>query len=451
MQSNNTASSVRMMEGAIGSRIIRFAVPLFIGNLFQQLYSTVDALIVGNLLGNSALAAVSSVGSLIFMLIGFVEGVFIGAGVAVSRYFGAGDDERLSASVHTDLAFCLTAGAMLTIIGTVFSDDILRLMGTPEDIFPLSAQYMRIYFSGAVAAALYNCCRGIMQAVGDSRHPLFYLILSSVVNTVLDVVFILFFRGGVGSAAFATVLSQALSALLCLRRLMRTKERHRVNLRRIGFNRPVFREIVRYGLPSGFQNSAISASNVLVQSNINAFGTMAVAGCGAAFKIEGFAFLPISSFVMALTTFIGQNLGAGKYERAKKGANFGLTCSVCTAEAIGVILFLTAPFLIGLFTSEPEAIAYGVQRSRICSLFYCFLAATHGLAGILRGAGKSLFPMACYITVWGIGRILYLLLLIPVFPQITTVNLVYPISWFITAVMLFAYYLKADWIHGFQK
>ena len=439
-----------MTEGGIGKQIIRFAVPLFIGNLFQQLYSTADALIVGNLLGNSALAAVSSVGSLIFMLIGFVEGVFIGAGVAVSRYFGADNREKLSQAAHTDLAFCLLAGAALTFAGTFFSDDILRLMGTPEEIFPQAAKYMRIYFSGALASALYNCCRGIMQAVGDSRHPLNYLILSSMVNIILDVVFIVFFHGDVGSAALATVLSQALSAVLCLLRLINTKEAHRVSLRKIRIVPPVFREIIRYGLPSGFQNSAISIANVLVQSNVNAFGTMAVAGCGAAVKIEGFAFLPISSFVMALTTFIGQNLGAGRYVRAKKGARFGLLCCVGTAEAIGVLIFFTAPFFLRAFTSEAEAIAYGVLRSRTCSLFYCFLAATHSLAGVLRGAGKSLYPMGCYLVIWGIGRIVYLTLLVPLFPVITTVNLVYPISWIVSTVFLLLYYFRADWIHGFR-
>ena len=446
---NHIQSSVRMTEGGIGSRLIRFAVPLFIGNLFQQLYSTADALVVGNLLGNSALAAVSSVSSLIFMLIGFVEGVFIGAGVAVSRYFGAQDRKRLSEAVHTDLAFCLTAGAFLTLIGTAFSDNILHLMGTPEEIFPQAVMYMRIYFSGAMAMALYNCCRGIMQAVGDSKHPLYYLILSSVVNVVLDIVFIIFFRGNVGSAAFATVLSQALSAVLCLRRLMRTEEEHRVSLCKICFTGPIFREIIRYGLPSGFQNSAIAIANVLVQSNVNAFGTMAVAGCGAAVKIEGFAFLPISSFVMALTTFIGQNLGAGRTERARKGARFGLLCCVGIAEAIGILIFFTVPILLRGFTAESEAIAYGVLRSRTCSLFYCFLAATHCLAGILRGAGKSLYPMSCYLVIWGIGRILYLTLLVPVFPVITTVNLVYPISWFVSTVFLLLYYWKADWVHGY--
>ena len=276
------------------------------------------------------------------------------------------------------------------------------------------------------------------------------MILTSVVNIILDIGFIIFFHGGVGSAAFETVLSQALSAVLCLLRLMRTEEGHRVRLRKIRFNGPIFLEIVRYGLPTGFQNSAIAIANVLVQSNVNAFGTMAVAGCGAAVKIEGFAFLPISSFVMALTTFIGQNLGAGRTERAKIGARFGLLCCVGIAEAIGILIFFTAPFLLRGFTSEPEAIAYGVLRSRTCSLFYCFLAATHCLAGILRGAGKSLYPMSCYLVIWGFGRILYLTLLVPHFPLITTVNLVYPISWFVSTVFLLIYYRKADWVHGFE-
>ena len=443
-------SSVRMSEGPITGQIIRFALPLLAGNLFQQLYSTVDALIVGNVLGNDALAAVSSVGSLVFMLIGLVEGIFIGAGVAVSRYFGAGDREKMSAAIHTDVAFALTAGIVLTVIGTVFSDDILRLMGTPEEILPRAALYLRVYFSGAVATALYNCCRGIMQAVGDSRHPLFYLILSSVVNTVLDLFFLIVLKGDVGSAALATVISQSLSAVLCLTRLMTTGEAHRISLRRIGFNGQMFRQIVHYGLPSGFQNSAIAIANVLVQSNINAFGKMAVAGCGTYSKIEGFVFLPISSFVMALTTFISQNLGANQLERARRGANFGILCAVGTAEAVGVLTFLTMPWLARAFTSEPEAIAYAVLKARTVSLFFCFLAATHSIAGVLRGAGKTIFPMMTYLIVWGVGRVLYLTIFVPLFPYITTVNIVYPISWFITTVILFVFYKKADWLHAFE-
>ena len=445
------ASVTEMTSGSIGSLLIRFAVPLFVGNLFQQLYSTIDALIVGNLLGNEALAAVSSTGALIFLLIGLVEGIFIGAGVAVSRYFGARDYERLSAAVHTDLAFALLAGAVLTLAGTCFSDDILRAMGTPEEILPLSAAYLRIYFSGALATVLYNCCRGIMQAVGDSRHPLYYLIFSSVINTVLDLVFIAVLHGGVGSAALATVISQSLSAVLCLFRLMRTKGPHRVSLRAVAFHGEMLGRILRYGLPSGFQNSAISIANVLVQSNINVFGTMAVAGLGAYSKIEGFVFLPITSFVLALTTFIGQNLGAQQYDRAKKGARFGLLCSIAVAEGIGVLVYFSMPLLARAFTEEPEAIAFAIQKARSCALWFCCLAATHTLAGILRGAGKSIFPMLVYLSVWGIGRVVYLSLLVPRFPSIDTVNLVYPISWTLSTLILIFYYLRTDWVHGFEQ
>lgn len=440
-----------MYEGPIGSQIVRFAVPLFIGNLFQQLYSTADALIVGNMLGNSALAAVSATSSLIYMLIGFVEGIFVGAGVAVSRYFGALDRDRLSKAIHTDLAFCLASGIFLTVAGVLFSDDILRIMDTPEEIMVQAESYLKIYFCGVLATMLYNCCRGIMQAVGDSFHPLIYLVTSSVINIILDIVFIAFFKGKVGSAALATVISQSVSAVLCLIRLVRTNDADRVRLKEISFNGPMLKKIVAYGLPSGFQNSAIGIANVLVQSNVNAFGTMAVAGCGAYSKIEGFVFLPITSFVLALTTFIGQNLGAGQHERAKKGARFGIWCAVSVAELIGVLTFFFMPVLMKAFTSEPEAIAFGIQKARNVSLFFCFLAATHSIAGVLRGAGKSFFPMMCYLMIWGVGRVLYLSFVIPVYNSIFMVNMVYPLTWFITTVLLLVYYFKADWVHGFDR
>lgn len=439
-----------MYEGSITGNIVRFAVPLFVGNLFQQLYNTADALIVGNMLGNSALAAVSCTGSLIYMLVGFVEGIFMGAGVAVSRYFGAGDGDRLHRAIHTDAAFCLVAGALMTAAGVFFSDDLLRLMGTPSDIAGAAAEYLRIYFSGSLAMMVYNCCRGIMQAVGDSRHPLFYLVLSSVINVILDILFIAVFHGGVGSAALATIISQGISAVLCVVRLVRTKEPHRIIPKQIAFDGEMLKQVISYGLPSGFQNSAIAIANVLVQSNVNAFGTMAVAGLGAYSKIEGFVFLPISSFVMALTTFIGQNLGAGQLKRARKGAAFGVGCSVLIAEMIGVAVFFSMPVLIKLFTTEAEAMAFGIEKARSCSLFFCFLAATHAMAGVLRGAGKSFFPMMTYFCVWGIGRVGYLTLASERITEIFQVNIVYPVTWIISTVVLCVYYFKADWIHGFS-
>ena len=321
-----TQAHERMTEGPIGGKMIRFAVPLFIGNLFQQLYNTADALIVGNFLGNDALAAVSATGTLVFLLVSFFGGISAGSGVVISRYFGAKEPEKMQRAIHTDLAFDLSAGVLLTLIGTTLTPFILRLMGTPEDVMDRAVLYVRVYFAGSIGMVLYNSCRGIMQAVGDSRHPLQYLIISSLVNVVLDILFIAVFHMDVEGAALATILSQFLSVFLCLGRLMRSSEEYRVHLRKIGFDWEILKLIVSYGLPSGLQNSVIAIANVVVQSNINAFGTMAVSGCGAYSKIEGFAFLPITSFTIALTTFVGQNLGAKEYERAKMGARFGIIC-----------------------------------------------------------------------------------------------------------------------------
>ena len=384
-----TQAHERMTEGPIGGKMIRFAVPLFIGNLFQQLYNTADALIVGNFLGNDALAAVSATGTLVFLLVSFFGGISAGSGVVISRYFGAKEPEKMQRAIHTDLAFDLSAGVLLTLIGTTLTPFILRLMGTPEDVMDRAVLYVRVYFAGSIGMVLYNSCRGIMQAVGDSRHPLQYLIISSLVNVVLDILFIAVFHMDVEGAALATILSQFLSVFLCLGRLMRSSEEYRVHLRKIGFDWEILKLIVSYGLPSGLQNSVIAIANVVVQSNINAFGTMAVSGCGAYSKIEGFAFLPITSFTIALTTFVGQNLGAKEYERAKKGARFGIICSLLLAELIGIVIYITAPWLIRAFTGEPEAIAFGVDKSRICSLFFFLLAASHCLAAVLRGAAEG--------------------------------------------------------------
>ena len=289
-------SSNRMTEGPIGKKIIKFALPLFLGNLFQQLYNVADTLIVGNLLGNQALAAVSSTGSLIFVLVGFFGGIFTGAGVVISRYFGAKDEKRMQLAIHTALAFGIAAGVLVMILGGLFTPQILVLMDTPPEVLAASVTYVRVYFLGALGLVLYNTCMGIMQAVGDSKHPLEYLIISSVLNIILDIVMIAVFQMGVGGAALATILSQFISVALCLVRLVHVNESYRVHLTRIRFDRFMLKLIIQYGLPSGIQNSIIGIANVVVQANINAFGEMAMAGCGAYAKIEGFAFLPITSF-----------------------------------------------------------------------------------------------------------------------------------------------------------
>ena len=304
-----------MTSGSIPKQMVFFALPILLGNLFQQLYNTVDSLIVGNFLGSQALAAVSSSGNIIFLMIGFFNGVAIGAGVVISRYFGAREIERMQNAIHTTVAFGLIVSFIMTLVGIFFTPTLLRWMGTPDSVMAASVTYFKIYFLGSFGSIMYNFFVGILQAVGDSKHSLYYLIVSSVVNIVLDLFFIAVLKMGVGSAALATIISQYISAGLCLYLLLTTTGTHRIVPSKVKIHKELLGEILKYGLPSGFQNSIIGLANVVVQSNINSFGDMAMAGCGAYSKIEGFAFLPITSFTMALTTFVGQNLGARQYDR----------------------------------------------------------------------------------------------------------------------------------------
>lgn len=434
-----------MTQGPIWKRITYFALPILLGNLFQQMYNTADSLIVGNFLGKNALAAVSSTGSLIFMLIGFLSGIAIGAGVVISRYFGGNKLEEMSQAVHTTVAFGLVAGVVMTAVGVGLSPQILRWMDTPENVMYNSQLYLSIYFMGSLGSVMYNVCVGIMQAVGDSRHPLYYLIVSSVVNVVLDLFFIAVLGMGVDGAAWATIIAQYVSAIMCLWRLLRVKDIYRVELRKIRFHWDMLKRVVRFGLPSGVQNSIIAIANVVVQSNINHFGDAAMAGVGAYSKIEGFGFLPITSFTMAMTTFVGQNLGAGQIERTKRGARFGTITSVILAELIGVAVFIFAPQLIAAFDTSPDVIAYGVDKARTSVLFYCLLAFSHAMASILRGAGKAVVPMFVMMTCWCIIRVSFLAIAVPLTGSIQMVYWVYPLTWFLSSVTFLWYYRRMDW------
>ena len=441
----------KLLSGSIWKGIVSFAIPLFLGNLFQQLYNTVDSLIVGNFLGSDALAAVSSSGSLIFLLVGFFNGIAMGAGVVISKYFGAKDYDNLKKAVHTDVAFGLAAGLLLMAIGILLAPQILVWMGTPESVLPNSIVYFRTYFAGSLAFVMYNIVMGILQAVGDSKHPLYYLIFSSIVNVVLDLLFVGVLRLGVGSAALATAISQAASAILCFVRLVRSTEVYQVKIHEIRFHPAILRQIIGIGLPSGLQNSIISIANIVVQSNINKFGVMAVAGCGVYSKIEGFAFLPITCFAMSLTTFIGQNLGARKYDRAKKGAIFGIACSVTLAELVGVIVFFAIPYFAAAFDSTPEVVAIATKQAHTEALFYLFLAFSHCIAGIMRGAGKSTVPMFVMLISWCIIRITYITVTVHFIPKIQVIFWAYPLTWSISSVIFLIYFLKADWLHSFEK
>jgi len=448
---SDTNSKTLLTEGSIWKKMLAFAFPLFLGNLFQQFYNTADSLIVGNLIGSNALAAVSSSGSLIFLLVGFFNGLAVGAGVVIARYYGAREVKELQKAVHTTVGFGILCGFLLMVAGLVLAPRMLIWMKTPEEVLPESIAYFRIYFLGSLGFVLYNNFVGILQSVGDSRHPLYYLIFSSIVNIVLDLLFVGVFHFGVGSVAAATAISQFASAALCLYRLTKkSPEEYRVSLRQIQLNPFMLRQIIRNGLPAGIQNSVISIANVFVQSNINSFGKVAMAGCGAYSKVEGFAALPVTCFSMALTTFISQNLGAKKYDRVKKGARFGILCGMTLTELIGIVIYVMIPVLISFFNNAPEVIAYGTKQAHIVTPFYFLMAYAHCTAGIMRGAGKSSVPMFVMLLCWCLLRVPYVSIAVHLNPIIDVVFWAYPITWTLSGILFFIYYRKADWIHGLE-
>ena len=440
-----------LTEGPIWKKILLFAMPIFLGNVFQQCYHAFDSWTVGRFIGDTALAAVSSSGNLIHMFVGFFNGVAMGAGVIIAKFFGAQDHKSMRTAIHTDVAFGLTAGVLLTVIGVASTPTILRWMNTPVDVLPQSITYFRYYFCGALFTVMYNVFVGILHAVGDSKHPLYYLIFATCINVVLDLLFIAVFKWGVGSAAMATTISQGVSALLCFIRLLRVKEPYKLTIRDIRFDFSFLKSIVRFGLPSGIQNSVIGIANLVVQTNINGFGSAAMAGCGATSKIEGFAFLPVTCFSMALSTFVGQNLGAHKHDRVKKGVGFGIACSCIMAEIIGIISYLYAPQLIAFFNGNPEVVNFGTQHMRVMSLFYFLLAFSHCMAGIMRGAGKATVPMVTMLVCWCVLRVSYITVAVRIVNQLTTVSWAYPLTWSCSSIVFLIYFLKADWIHNFDR
>lgn len=440
-----------LTEGVIWKKILFFALPIFVGQVFQQLYNTFDSLIVGKFLGDEALAAVSSSGSLIFMMVGFFNGVAMGAGVIIAKEYGAKNYKTMRLAIHTDVAFGLVAGIALTVLGVCFTPTILQWMNTPADVLPQSIEYFRFYFCGAIFTVMYNIFVGILQAVGDSRHPLYYLIFSSLVNVVLDLILVGGFHFGVGAAALATTISQGISAFLCLLQLLRSKTEYQLRLREVRFHWESLKNIVRFGLPSGIQNSVIALANLVVQTNINSFGQFAMAGCGSYAKVEGFAFLPITCFAQALATFVGQNLGAKNYGRVKKGVRFGILCSISLAELIGIVFWLFAPELIGLFSDSMDVIAFGVRQARVEALFYCMLALAHCIAGIMRGAGKATVPMFTMLGFWCVLRVTYITIALRFFNNIEVVFSAYPLTWCTSCIVFLLYFFKADWMHNFER
>lgn len=440
-----------MTEGVIWKEILLFSIPLLLGNLFQQLYNAVDSVVVGNYIGAQALAAVGSSAPVINLLVSFFMGLAVGAGVIISRYFGARKKEELHIAVHTSLALTFAAGLVMTLIGVLISPYVLQWVGTPSDVMESSVLYLRIYFLGILSVMVYNMGSGILRAVGDSRNPLYFLIVSSVTNIILDMLFVIVFHMGIAGVGWATLIAQTISAVLTMLLLMRTKEEYQVKLKHIRFHKHMLYEIVRLGLPSGLQNAIVSFSNVIVQSNINAFGSLAMAGCGSYTKIDGFAILPVMSYSMALTTFTGQNMGAKKYDRVKQGAKTGILMSVITIVCISALLLMLGPNVLAIFSSNPTVINYGLYMMHVLAPGYIFLAISHAFNGIIRGAGITTVPMIVMVTCWCGLRMAWILTSVPLFHDIGVVFMGWPLTWIASALWLFLYYRKGKWMTRYDS
>lgn len=438
MESTIKKRNINMTEGNPIKVIILFTLPLLLGNIFQQLYNVVDSMVVGKFVGDEALGAVASSGSLINLLIGLIQGISVGAGIVIAQYFGAKNVEKMRKSIHTAVTFCFILGLIMTVVGFFLSPYLLVLMKTDPEVLPLSIKYFQTYFLGIVFSLLYNMGSAIFRAVGDSRHPLYFLIVACCVNIVLDIIFVRVFNLGVVGVGVATMISQAVSMILTFGMLIKSNDDYRFSFKDICISGPELKKIIAYGVPTGIQNSIISFSNVFIQSNINGFGKFAQAGCGAYSKIEGFATMPSGSFSMALSTYVGQNIGANDHERAKKGAFLGLLVDLGITEFLGLMLYILAPQLIGLFSNNEEVIRIGVLQARTIVPFYFLLAFAHGMSGIMRGAGISKTPMFVMIICWVCVRVIG----IPIALSwdgcntIQTIFWFYPFTWGLSFIVL---------------
>lgn len=447
------AKTQMMTEGNIIREIIVFSIPLLIGNLFQQLYNTVDSIVVGNFIGKEALAAVGSRNSLINLIVGLFVGISTGASVVISQYYGAKNKENIHKAVHTAMAVTLIGGVILIALGVLLSPTILQLMGTPEEVMKESVVYLRIFFWGSLFSAIYNMGAGILRGVGDSRRPLYFLCISSVVNIVLDLLFVVVFHMGVAGVAYATITAQGVSALLVLLTLTRDDDIYKLTWKDIKIHGRLLRQILTMGIPSGLQSAIISFSNVIVQSNINAFGADAIAGFSSYIKIDGFVMLPIMSFGMAAMTFTGQNLGAKKYDRVKKGAWKTLLLSVGYTLTATVLVLCFASQLLRIFSQDPVVNSYGRQVMYINMPAYILLAITQVLAGVFRGAGRSISAMVMMVSNMVGVRLLWIWIAGAIVPSFTTVMLGYGVSWATAALTTGLYAWKGNWLRrgGIEK
>ncbi|MBO7662649.1 MAG: MATE family efflux transporter [Clostridia bacterium] len=437
-----------MTEGNIWKHMLRFSVPMAIGLLFQQLYNTVDTLVVGQFVGQQAQAAVGSTGPIINTVVGFCAGLATGASVIISQRYGAHDNEGLSRAVHTTVALTFIVSLIATGLGLLIIDPMLRFMQTPEDVMPESGTYLTIYFAGITGILFYNLGSGILRAVGDSRRPLLFLIVSALLNTALDLVFVLVFRMGVDGVAYATILSQILSALLVLFALTREKGTYGIRWRKVRVDRESLRMILKIGLPSSIQAAITSFSNVFVQSYINAFGSACMAGYGVYGKIDAFALIPVQSISMSSTTFVGQNWGAGQAGRAREGVRTATVMSLISTAVLGLIVFVLAKPLMGFFSPEPEVIDYGVRFIRIVTPFYIAVCFNQIYAGALRGIGDATAPTIIMLGSFVVFRQIYLAATGAMGAGFVAVALGYPVGWILCSVLLLIRYRRSPLVLG---
>lgn len=441
-KNRHARKDIDMTEGIIWKQLLTFALPLMIGNLFQQFYNTVDSIVVGNFVGKEALAAVGSVGPIINSLIGFFTGMSTGAGVVISQSYGAKNEHKVSRTVHTTLYITFVLCIAATIIGVAMTPFMLQLMDTPADVFDQAAEYLRIYFAGICGLMVYNMGAGILRAVGDSKHPLYFLIFSACTNTVLDILFAAVFRRGIAGVAWATVISQVLSAILVLLLLSRTEGPYQFKPRLLKIDSGILQEIVRLGLPAGIQQMITAFSNIFVQSYINAFGSSAMAGWSAYAKIDQFVILPMQSVALASTTFVGQNHGAGNLDRIKQGTRTAITLSMTISLVCMTPVIIFAPTMTGLFNSDQAVVEFGTLFLRMLSPFYLICCYNQIYAGALRGLGDAKAPMVIMLCAFVVFRQIYLFTSSRLVNSIVVVALGYPAGWIVCSLLLVVYYQK---------
>ena len=435
---------VDMTEGNILNHIISFAAPLLVGNLFQQLYNMVDTWVVGRYVSNEAYAAVGTVGPIVNMLIGFFMGLSSGAGVVISQYYGARREDKVRDTVHTAVTMTLILGALFTLLGLTITPLMLKLMKTPENVLPQSTAYLTIYFSGIIGLLLYNIGAGILRAVGDSQRPFYYLVVCAVMNTVLDLVFVLVFQMGVQGVALATVLSQCTSAILVMTALLRSNNCIRLELKKLKLHWDMLKRIISVGIPAALQMAVTSFSNVFVQSYINHFGDNCMSGWTTYAKVDQLIFLPMQSIALSATTFVGQNLGKNQVDRAKQGVRTCATLAICSTLILMVPVMIFAEPIVAFFNSKSEVVQYGSLLLRWMTPFYVLCCFNQVYSGALRGAGNSRMPMIIMLTSFVVFRQVYLFVMARVCNEIIPIAMSYPAGWLLCSILTLTYYHKAQ-------